>query len=184
MGDQEQFPLWLEIAGTSAAWAAVLLALLVSVRDSLRHSDERRDSEAGRARNVVVTTPKMMSGDAPKITITNGSFNPIMAVQIEHVEWHSPKGNHADWRVVKTIMGAHNEVDLIPGQDSFSTHVEFMDRNGKRANLQLPGSLRVTFTFRDVTGRKWRRVGHSLPTRVVEKPRRLWRPRGSIPDRG
>lgn len=147
-------------------WAAVVVALWVSVGESIRRGRERRDADRGQARLVAI------EGDGSGgiwVIVTNHSSEPIFGPELEDVRWAGPERSEiARWEVAPAVIGARQVQNMLNAGAEWRIPIIFLDHDGKRKAVGV-GSFRATISFRDARGLEWRRVASQQPERVLPK---------------
>ncbi|ANZ35227.1 hypothetical protein BBK82_03215 [Lentzea guizhouensis] len=186
----DEFAAWGQWAGGVGSIAAVIVALAVLVRDRRRAETERieRERETARAElehrfdqaRTVVGGLAMLLGDIPGSTtrfpgikIVNHGARPILEVDLEAVTFTHRDGTVFDDFAVGTpeyfrqrqVRGARRFADVLgPQGEAVQHHLNFA---GTPERMRLEeGVVEVTFTFLDIDGYRWRRVGGRAPALV------------------
>lgn len=167
---------WIDAASAVGTFAAVAVALWIGIRDGRERDAERRDSEAGQARLVMVSSGTA-SGGGIWVVLTNHSSQPVTGLELDEVTWDGDEARGAPWRVPPTIMGARAATDILAAGDELKIPVEFLGPNGERIHVGV-GSFTARYSFRDACGLTWSRIGNGEPRRVLRKVSRWpWRRR-------
>lgn len=165
---------WIAAVGTVAAFGALFLA----VREWLAGQAERRDEEANQARLIIVE-PAVEGSYSGELVVRNRSGSPVFNVFFQIGETaRRMTAAKADWVTPGEMyigIGSEGIEVLIPGAEFGPLRV---DRALKPTNPKMvpvitargdtPFPRSVVFTFTDVRGRQWKRVGGDQPVRVVE----------------
>jgi hypothetical protein len=140
-----------EVAGAIGTFAAVVVALWVSIRSAQRQRAEQIDREAGQAR--LITTELRHEDGRWWVRTTNHSTAPIFDARILGVRHAGGVG------MVEPAPGAPVEVTTLTAGQSVDRAVA---ANG------VPANAVIVLQFLDAVGLRWRREGAAQPKRILD----------------
>jgi hypothetical protein len=142
------------VAGALGTFAAVVVALWVSNRNTRQQRAEQADREAGQARLIIMDVYR--AAGRWWVRTANHSTAPVFDVQIDEVR------HKVGTSKIESVPGHPAELaKLAAGQDN--------DRAVAVGNGVNPsiGDV-VVLRFLDARGLRWRRVGTAQPQRVLD----------------
>lgn len=153
---------WLGALGTVGA---TVTALSIAIRDGRERDAARRDDEAAQARTLTIeATPAGYSivGDVVDVVITNHGSAPLLAVVLERLVI-TPLGDGPGWRQ-QVHDGSRG---VLPGGDEVRAFVQVFDPAGQQFEIVEPYLASGVVSYRDASGRAWRRWGNTEPQRIL-----------------
>lgn len=167
---------WLAAVGTFAAFGALFLA----AREWRASQAERRGGEANQARLIIVEPADEQPGDPHALVIRNRSQSPVFNIFFHIGETASRmNSSKAEWVIPgEAYLGIGREGNpvLVPdgtfgpsGVSRGSKPTVPPTRPVITEHRLTPFLEDVVFSFTDVQGRSWKRVGGSQPVRFINE---------------
>lgn len=156
----------------SAARADSVARLKALADEEERHAARARSVVAGSGyrstgqHGVTQSMPLTECG----VEIANYSSEPVLEVVLERVDLLAPSGEpHHEWLPDWSVNGGlPREVAAVIGSGGGKHLVDLTSVSNVWRHVRSgEGVLRATFTFLDVEGYRWRRVGSNAPVRIT-----------------
>lgn len=149
--------------GGLATVTAVVAALMIAHRDWSRADRERRDEEKAQARLVV---SRLLMKAAERFEVVNNSSEPVFDLDVDYVADDRSDGLRGELNPAQPMLG-----DVLSPGESWPLLVMYLDADGgvvATNEFNHPQGDKVTISFTDSNGRRWRRVNNSPPERVLD----------------